>query len=74
MARALHQVRVGRLEHQVKVVAHQAIRLHLPARVLTDPPMAPWKERAGAREDACPRVSRGWAIACRQGSSGGTPG
>ena len=30
-----HQVGLGRLQHQVKVVAHQAIRVHLPAGLLT---------------------------------------
>ena len=30
-----HQIRLRRLHHQVEMIAHQAIRMHLPARLLS---------------------------------------
>jgi hypothetical protein len=33
-AHALHEIRVGCFQYQVKMVAHQAIRMHLPSRLL----------------------------------------
>src|ERR1039458_2692281 len=41
---------------------------------MMDTRLGPGLERAGAREDACPRGSRGWAIAQRPARPGGRLG